>query len=95
MAGQNEDIPYTVSDFATPDTPREQENDVDKKNQSILLDVIAFLKDSLEHDRTTDALDLSKDAPLSLEQQVFISKRDNARLAAAIEFIENKLKEFE
>jgi hypothetical protein len=87
---QNEDIEYTISDFATEAVIK---NDPDQPNKSVLLDVAQYLQDCIDTDKTINALDLSKDAPLSLEQQVFIAKRDNSRLVAALEFVNNKLKE--
>lgn len=88
---QTEDIPYNVSDFATPE--KETQPDEDQPNKSVLIEVSKFLGDCIKEDKLTTSLDLSKDAPLSLEQQVFISKRDNVRLRNAKMFIDNKIKE--
>lgn len=87
---QNEDIEYTISDFATTDA---RSVDPDQPNKSVLHDVVKYLQDCIDADKLITSLDLSKDAPLTLEQQVFVNKRDNLRLLAAKEFIDNKLKE--
>lgn len=92
MAGQNEDVDYQVSEFATPDKKDEQ-IDEDQPNKSVLFEVSEFLGECIEHDKLTTSLDLSKDCPLTLEQQVFISKRDNTRLLSAKQLIDNKIKE--
>ncbi len=86
----NEDIDYTISDFATEEV---RGKDPDQPNKSVLIDVVKYLDDCIEHDKTIASLNLSNDAPLTLRQQVFIAQRDNSRLIAAKEFVTNKLKE--
>lgn len=87
---EQEDVPYNISEFATEDTVAE---DPDQPNKSVLQEVSDFLQECLDHDKSVDSLDLSKDATLTVKQQVFIAKRDNARLSAAKQLIDNKIKE--
>jgi len=87
-----EDVEYTsVPEFARADSS--VFSDVAEPYRQVLRDISDFLEKSIETDGSIDSLDLSKEAPLTLKQQVFLAQRDNIRLKTAKEFVDNKLKE--
>lgn len=89
---QTEDIPYEVSDFATPDDEKKAV-DVDGPNKSVLVEIQKYIRDAIATHNSFDAIDLSKDHPLTAEQQIAISKILVGHLRDIKSTIDNKIKE--
>lgn len=70
---ENEDIDYTVSDFATPDDNK-SEQDEDQPNKSVLLEVQKYLKEAIEEHNTLDVIDLKRPGKMTPTQQVAVHK---------------------
>lgn len=85
----NEDIQYTVSDFATPD---EKKVDPDQPNKSVLQEVSEFLAEQIEKLNTQDMLDL-KETELTVKEQIGACKAAIIRLRTVELMVNNKLKE--
>jgi len=85
----NEDIPYSVSDFATPD---EKKVDVDQPNKPILQEVSEFLAKQIAELNTQDVLDL-KETELTVKEQIGACKAAIIRLRTVELMVNNKLKE--
>jgi len=86
---QNEDIPYEVSDFATPD---EKRVDPDQPNKPILQEVSDFIAEQIIKLNTQDVIDLTE-AELTVKEQVGACKAAISRLRTVELMINNKLKE--
>jgi hypothetical protein len=50
---ENEDIPYNVSDFATPED--EKQPDDDQPNKSILIEVSTYLEEAIAEHNTLES----------------------------------------
>lgn len=85
---QNEDIPYVVSDVATPDR---KEADPDEPNKSILLEVQKYLQTAIKTHNTFDVIETT--AKLTVEQQVEAHKVVVRHLRNVKSVIDNKVKE--
>lgn len=89
---QNEDIDYTVSDFATPE-PDKKTNDEDQPNKSVLLEVQKYLKEAIAEHNTLDLIDLTEQAKMTPTQQVAVHKLVVNHLRNVKTEIDNKIKE--
>ena len=92
MAGQNEDIDYTVSDFATPD-PEKPKDDVDQPNKSVLVEVDKYLGEAILEHNTIDVLDLTEKLKMTPTQQIMVHKLVVNHLRNIRNEINNKIKE--
>lgn len=92
MAEPNEDIDYTVSDFATPEKESKQ-SDEDQPNKSVLLDVQKYLQEAIEEHNSMDVLDLTESMKLTPTQQIAVHKLVINHLRAVKVEIDNKIKE--
>lgn len=87
-----EDIPYEVSDFATSDDDK-KEVDVDRPNKSVLVEIQKYLRSAIATHNSFDAIDLSKNHPLTAEQQIAVNKILVGHLRDIKSTIDNKIKE--
>jgi hypothetical protein len=91
MSSENEDLDYTFrSDVLTPTDPNK---DPDAKNISVLDDVLKYLNSLIRQHNTFDVIDNSKNAPLTIKQQVEVHKLLVSKLRPLAEYIEGKIKE--
>lgn len=87
----NEDIDYTVSDFATPDT--KQEIDPDQSNKTVLKEVQQYLTEAIAEHNTLDLIDLTEAAKMTPTQQIAVHKLVANHLSNIKSTIDNKIKE--
>lgn len=91
MAEPNEDVDYTVSDFATP--AKENEPDEDQPNKSVLLEVQKYLKEAIAEHNSFDVIDLTEQAKMTPTQQIAVHKSIVHHLKHVKTEIDNKIKE--
>ncbi len=89
--GQNEDIPYTVDDFAIAEPERKQDDN--QPNQSVLKDIQKYLKEAIAEHNTFDTIDLTEQAKMNPTQQIAVHKQVVAHLRNIKSVIDNKIKE--
>lgn len=89
---ETEDIPYNVSEFATPDKAEEQADD-DQPNKSVLLDVQKYLKEAIVEHNSLDTIDLTEAAKLNPGQQIAVHKIVVAHLRGVKTMVDDKIKE--
>lgn len=89
-----EDVPYEVSDFATPD-PVKKPDDVDKANQSVLKSVQKYLTEAIAEHDSFDIIDLTEQAKMTPTQQIAVHKLVKNHLTNIKSEIDDKLKEIE
>jgi len=88
---ETEDIPYNVSDFATPEA--EKQSDEDQPNKSVLLEVQKYLKEAISEHNTFDVIDLTEQAKMTPTQQIAVHKLVAKHLRDVKTVVDNKLKE--
>lgn len=88
---ETEDIPYNVSDFATPE--KEVEQDPDQPNKGVLLEVQKYLDEAIVEHNTLDVIDLTEAGKMTPTQQVAVHKLVVNHLRSVKTEIDNKLKE--
>jgi len=88
---ENEDIPYNVSDFATPE--KEVEQDEDQPNKSVLIEVQKYLTEAIGEHNSLDTIDLTEAAKLTPGQQIAVSKLVVNHLRSVLTEVNNKIKE--
>lgn len=93
MAEPNEDVPYEVSDFATPEPEEEREPDEDKPYKGVLVQVQKYLKEAIVEHNSFDVLDLTEAAKMNPTQQIAVHKVIVKHLRAVKKQVDNKLKE--
>lgn len=86
-----EDIPYNVSDHATPEP--EKKEDEDQPNKSVLLEVQTYLKEAIIEHNSLDTIDLTEQAKLTPGQQIAVSKQVVHHLRSVETIINDKIKE--
>ena len=86
-----EDIPYSVSDFATPE--KEKEPDEDQPNKSVLREVQKYLKEAIAEHNTLDVIDLAEASKMTPTQQIAVHKLVIHHLRSVKTEIDNKIKE--
>lgn len=95
MTDGNEDVDYTVDDFATPD--KEPESDEDQPNKSVLRDVLKELKRDIAINNSFTSVNLPENATPEEKSAAFDQMAINKGLALHLEkykvLISNKLKE--
>lgn len=96
MAGQNEDIPYEVSDFATPEK-EDKKVDVDQPNKSVLIEVIEELENDIATSNSFDVIEFPANAKpedkIAAFDQMAIHKGLALHLTKYKTMIDNKIKE--
>lgn len=90
---QTEDIPYEVSDFATPDKETPKGADPDQANKSVLKDIQTYLKEAIAEHDSVDQIDLTEQAKMTPTQQIAVHKLVKNHLQNIKSDIDNKLKE--
>ena len=88
---ETEDIPYAVSEFATPED--EKEPDEDQPNKSILLEVQKYLAEAIEEHNSMDVIDLTEASKMNPTQQIAVHKLVVNHLRAIKTVVDNKIKE--
>lgn len=88
---QTEDVPYNVSDHATPDNKEKQ--DVDQPNKSVLVKVQKYLEEALVEHNGLDLIDLTEQAKMTPTQQIAVHKLVINHLRNIKSDIDNKIKE--
>ena len=86
-----EDIPYNISDFATPD--RKEEQDFDQPNKSVLVDALKYVDEAIAEHNTFDVIDLTESAKMTTTQQIAVHKLVTQHLRSIKNVIEDKVKE--
>lgn len=87
-----EDIPYNVSEFATPE-PEKRIDDDDQPNKSVLLEVRKYLKEAIVEHNSLDTIDLTEQAKLTPGQQIAVSKQVVHHLRSVETIVNDKIKE--
>lgn len=90
---ENEDIPYAVSEFATPED--EKQADDDQPNKSVLLEVRKYLKEAIAENNTFDVIDLTESAKMTPTQQIAVHKSVVHHLRHIKTLVNNKIKELQ
>ncbi len=92
---QTEDIPYSVSEFATPDD--EKTPDEDQPNKSVLLEVMEELQKDIAIHNTFDVISLPANATNAEKIAAFDEMAIHKGLALHLnkyrQMIDNKIKE--
>lgn len=88
---QTEDVPYNVSEFATPEP--EKQADEDQPNKSVLIEVQQYLKEAIDEHNSFDVIDLTEQAKMTPTQQIAVHKSIVHHLKAVKTEVDNKLKE--
>lgn len=88
---QTEDIPYNVSEFATPEA--ETQVDEDQPNKSVLLEVQTYLEEAIVEHNSLDVIDLTESAKLNPGQQIAVAKQVVNHLRSVKTIVDNKIKE--
>lgn len=86
-----EDIPYNISDFATPD--KKEEQDPEQPNKSVLIDALTFIDEAIAEHNTFDVIDLSEAAKMTTTQQIAVHKLVTSHLRSIRNIINDKVKE--
>lgn len=92
MAEPTEDIPYEVSDFATPD-PEVKADDPDQPNKSVLKEIQKYLREAIAEHDSVDQIDLTEQAKMNPTQQIAVHKLVKNHLQNIKSTIDNKVKE--
>ncbi len=90
MAG-TEDVPYNVSDFATPEP--EQQPDGDQVNKSVLVEVQKYLEKHIKRHNTFDVIAPEAEGVMTTQQQVEMHKQVVSHLRDVKRLIDDKIKE--
>lgn len=88
---KTEDVPYSVSEFATPET--EQEPDEDQPYKGVLVEVEKYLSEAIDEHNSLDTIDLTEVAKLTPGQQIAVNKIVVSHLRNVKTEVDNKLKE--
>lgn len=88
---ENEDIPYGVSDFATPEPEKQQ--DEDQPYKGVLVEVQKYLDEAIAEHNSFDVIDLTEAGKMNPTQQIAVHKLVVNHLRAVKVEIDNKLKE--
>jgi hypothetical protein len=90
MAG-TEDVPYSVSDHATPEPDKPVDDD--QANKTVLLEVQKYLDEAIAEHNSLDVLDLNMPGDMNPTQQVAVHKLVVGHLRNIKTSIDGKLKE--
>lgn len=88
---ETEDVPYNISEFATPEP--EQQTDEDQPNKSVLLEVRKYLEESIGEHNSLDAIDLTNPGDMTPTQQVAVHKLVVSHLRSVRTIVNDKIKE--
>jgi len=88
---ETEDVPYNVSEFATPEP--EQQADEDQPNKSVLLEVRKYLEESIAEHNSLDVIDLTEAGKMTPTQQVAVHKLVVSHLRSVRTIVNDKIKE--
>lgn len=88
---ENEDVPYNVSDFATPD--KEKERDPDQPNKGVLIECMKYLNDQIKKHNSLDVIAPEAEATMSSQQQIVAHKEVVVHLRNIKTMLNDKLKE--
>jgi hypothetical protein len=86
-----EDIPYNISDFATPDTKEEQ--DPDQPNKSVLHEMMTYIDGALSEHNSFDVIDLADTAKMDPRQQIAVHKLVTQHLRSVRNVLNDKIRE--
>lgn len=87
-----EDLDYTVDEFATPDKT-EEELDADQVNKSVLYEVVKHLNMQLKKHNSLDLVEPNAENIMTTQQQVQVQKEIVVHLNEIRTMIVNKIKE--
>jgi hypothetical protein len=88
---ETEDVPYNVSEFATPEP--EKRTDEDQVNKSVLLEIQKYLQEAIDEHNSLDVIDLTMPGDMNPTQQVAVHKLMVSHLRSVKEIVDNKIKE--
>jgi len=86
----NEDIDYSVSDFATPD---QKVADPEQPNKPVLLDTIEYIDAQIKKYDSLDLIDPSAENTMTTQQQVAVMKEVLKHLRSVRSTLNKKVKE--
>lgn len=86
-----EDVPYNVSEFATPEP--EKRTDEDQVNKSVLIEIQKYLQEAIDEHNSLDVIDLTMPGKMNPTQQVAVHKLVVSHLRSVKEIVDNKIKE--
>lgn len=93
---QTEDIPYEVSDFATPE-PEKKTDDIDQPNKSVLVELVEELEKDIAANKSFDVINLPANATPEQKVAAFDDMAIHKGLALHLQkyklMIEGKIKE--
>jgi hypothetical protein len=87
-----EDIPYEVSEFATPDK-EVRKTDPDQPNKTVLLEVRTYLDEAIDEHNSFDIIDLTEQAKMNPTQQIAMHKCVIQHLRSIRATVDDKIKE--
>lgn len=88
---ETEDVPYSVSDHATPE--KEKGQDPDQPNKSVLRDVLKYLDDQIKIHNSLDLVEPNAEGIMTTQQQVAVQKQVVTHLRNIRSEVSNKIKE--
>lgn len=92
---ETEDVPYSVSEFATPED--EKQPDEDQPNKSVLVEMQKYLREAIAEHNTFDVVNLpdnaTKEEKVAAFDMMAIHKGLVMHLRTVKTMIDNKIKE--
>ena len=89
---EQEDIPYEVSEHATPEEEKKQA-DPDQSNKSILVQVLKDIQTQIDTHNSLDAVKPEMEKTMTTQQQITVHKQVVIHLRSIKTTIDNKIKE--
>lgn len=86
-----EDVPYSVSDHATPEPTAPV--DADQPNKSVLKNTLKYLDEQIAAHNSLDLVEPNAEAIMTTQQQVAVQKQVVTHLRNIRTEIDNKIKE--
>lgn len=88
---ENEDIPYEVSEFATPEP--EKQPDEDRPNKPVLIEAVKYLDVQIKKHNSLDVIAPDAEGIMTTQQQVVVHKEVVTHLRNVRQLISNKIME--
>lgn len=89
---ENEDIPYSAPEFATPEAEKKTD-DPDQLNKSVLIDTLEYLDEQIKKHNTFDIIEPAAEGVMTTQQQVQMHKQVVLHLRNIRITIRDKVKE--
>lgn len=88
---ETEDVPYSVSEHATPEP--ERQDDSDQPNKSVLIEVRKYLDEQIAKHNTFDVIAPEAEGIMTTQQQVEMHKQVVVNLRNVRTIVNDKIKE--